>query len=30
MFEVGVPPASMLRDETISDERVLAIISLRE
>jgi hypothetical protein len=29
MFEVGVPPASVLRGETIDDERVLTIISLR-
>jgi hypothetical protein len=29
MFQVGVPLASVLRDETIDDERVLTIISLR-
>jgi hypothetical protein len=28
MFEVGVPLASVLRGGTISDERVLTIISL--
>jgi hypothetical protein len=28
MFEVGVPPASVLRGETISDEWVSTIISL--
>jgi hypothetical protein len=29
MFEVGVPPASVLCGETINDERVLTIISLK-
>jgi hypothetical protein len=29
MFEVGVPLASVLHGETISDERVLIIISLQ-
>jgi hypothetical protein len=29
MFEVGVPPAFVLRGETIGDECVLTIISLR-
>jgi hypothetical protein len=29
MFDVGVPPAYVLRGETIDDERVLTIISLR-
>jgi hypothetical protein len=29
MFEIGVPLASVLRGETIDDERVLTIISLR-
>jgi hypothetical protein len=29
MFEVGVPPASVLCGETIGNERVLTIISLR-
>jgi hypothetical protein len=28
MFEVGVPPASVFRGETIGDERVLTLISL--
>jgi hypothetical protein len=28
MFEVRVPPASMLHAETIDDEQVLTIISL--
>jgi hypothetical protein len=29
MFEVGVPSASVFRGETIDDERVLTIVSLR-
>jgi hypothetical protein len=29
MFEIGVPPAFVLHGETIGDERVLTIISLR-
>jgi hypothetical protein len=29
MLEVGVPPVSVLRGKTISDERILTIISLR-
>jgi hypothetical protein len=29
MFEVGVPPSSMLHGETIDDERVLTITSLQ-
>jgi hypothetical protein len=29
MFEVGVPLTCVLRGETINDERVLTIISLR-
>jgi hypothetical protein len=29
MFEVGVPPTSVLRGETIGDERDFTIISLR-
>jgi hypothetical protein len=29
MFEVGVPPVSVLHGETIDDERVLTIISSR-